>query len=122
MKSWDQKPYDEIGGGLKLTRARVTQTYRGAIDGEGVVEYLMIYREGGSANFVALERVIGSVGGQSGSVVLQHSRTFEGGTAKSDWMVAPGSGTEGLKSLRGMGSYVAVHGGRNSITFQVNFE
>ncbi len=122
VKSWDEQPYDEIGGGLKLTRARVTQTHHGAIEGEGTVEYLMAYREGGTASFVGLERVVGTIGGRSGSVVLQHSGTFEGGAAKSAWAVVPGSGTERLKTLRGKGSYVAEHGGANSISFEFDFE
>ncbi len=94
ISSWDEKPYEEIEGGAKLTRARVTQTYHGVIEGSGAVEYLMIHRGDRSASFVGLERVNGSVGGKSGSFVLQHVGTFEGGTAKSNWFVVPAAGPE----------------------------
>ena len=92
VKSWDEKPYDEVEEGPKLTRARVTKSFQGDIEGEGAVEYLMVHREDGSASFVGLERIVGRVGERSGSFVLQHTGTFEGGTAKAEWIVVPGSG------------------------------
>ncbi len=53
------------------------------IEGESTEEYPMVYREDGSASFVGLKRVVGRVGGRSGSFVLQYSGTFEGGIAKA---------------------------------------
>lgn len=105
MKSWDEKPYDEIEGGPKLTRATVAKSYSGDIEGDGTVEYLMIHREDGSASFVGLERVVGSIGDRRGSFVLEHKGTFEGGTAKITWSVVPGSGTGDLSGLRGEGGF-----------------
>src|SRR5882672_12412550 len=63
IKSWDEKPYDEIDGAPKVTRASVTKSYQGDIEGAGKVEYLMMYRTAASASFTGLERVTGSVGG-----------------------------------------------------------
>ena len=63
--SWDEKPYSEIEGSPKLTRASVTKSYQGDIEGEGKVEYLMMYRSAGSASFMGLERVTGSIGARS---------------------------------------------------------
>src|SRR5260221_2346763 len=81
LNTWEEKPYNEMNGLPKLTRVSVTKTYQGTITGEGKLEYLMMYRDDGSASFLGLERVVGSVGGRSGSFVLQHSGTFEGGVA-----------------------------------------
>lgn len=50
----------------------------------------MVYREDGSASFVGLKRVVGRVGGRSGSFVLQHSGTFEGGIAKATLVCGTG--------------------------------
>ena len=121
ITSWDEKPYDEPLGELKLSRAKVTQTYSGAIEGEGTIEYLMLYREDGSACFVGFERVTGRIAGRAGSMVLQHSGTYAEGAAKSTWFVVAGSGTEALSSLRGKGSYIALHGGANSFSFDYDF-
>src|SRR5438477_7731508 len=103
VKSWNEKPYEEIGEGAKLTRASVTQSFQGDIEGEGTVEYLMMYPNEKFASFVGMHRLVGRVGGQSGSFVLQLSGTFEGGLAKADWFVVAGSGTGELLGLRGEG-------------------
>ena len=53
IKSWDEKPYSEGKDVPKLTRASVVKTFTGDIEGEGRVEYLMMYRGDGSATFVS---------------------------------------------------------------------
>jgi hypothetical protein len=122
VKSWDEKPYEEFGGGAKLTRARVTQAYRGAIEGEGSVEYLMSYTVDGTASFVGIELVKGVVAGRSGSFIIRHVGTFEGGKARSAWVIVGGSGTGELAALRGEGNYVVGHGEAASVTFRYSFD
>ena len=106
----DEKPYGEDPDLPKLTRAAVTKTFSGDIEGEGQVEYLMMYRGDGSATFVGLERVVGRIGGRSGSFVLQRTGIFEGGVAKETYSVVPGSGTGELRGLRGDGTSAVGHG------------
>jgi hypothetical protein len=110
IKSWDEKPYSEGQDQPKLTRASVSKTFTGDIEGEGQVEYLMMYRGDGSASFVGLERISGKVGGRSGSFVLQRTGVFEGGQAKESYSVVPGSGTGELRGLRGEGTSSVGHG------------
>jgi hypothetical protein len=105
-KSWDEKPYNEIEGLPKLTRVSSTNTFHGDVEADGMLEYLIAYRDENSGSFTGLERVIGRIDGRSGSFVLQHSGSFEGRTAKGDWFVVPGSGTGELRGLRGEGGYV----------------
>ena len=93
----------------KLTRVSATKSYQGDIAAEGKLEYLMMYRDDGSATFTGLERVVGTVAGRSGSFVLQHSGTFEDGVAKVTLSVVPGSGTEGLHGMRGEGGFAVGH-------------
>jgi hypothetical protein len=121
-KTWDEKPYSEVDGGAKLSRASVTNAFHGDIEGEGTLEYLLIYRDDGSASFVGVERVVGRVGGRLGSFVLQHGGTYEGGTAKATWFVVPGSGTGDLRGLRGEGGLVAQHGPSASYTLDYDFD
>ena len=106
-KGWDEQPYDEREG-VKLARASVTQAYHGDIEGEAALEYLMAYRTDGAASFVGLERVVGRIGGRSGSFVLQSSGVWRDGTARAEQVVVPGSGTGELRGLRGEGSYEAT--------------
>ncbi len=122
VKSWDEKPYDEMEGGPKLTRATVVKSFSGDIVGDGTVEYLMIHREDGSASFVGVERVVGSIGDRQGSFVLQHTGTFEGGSAATTWFVVPGSGTGDLRGLRGEGGFASAHADEYAITLDYDFE
>ncbi|HEV2751974.1 MAG TPA: DUF3224 domain-containing protein [Gemmatimonadales bacterium] len=120
IKSWDEKPYGEGPELPKLTRATVTKTFTGDIEGEGQVEYLMMYRSDGSATFVGLERIVGRIGGKTGSFVLQRSGIFESGQAKESYSVVPGSGTGELRGLRGEGASSLGHG--NEYPFVLKYE
>jgi hypothetical protein len=86
------------------------KTLTGDIEGEGRVEYLMMYRGDGTATFVGLERVTGRIGGRSGSFVLERAGVFADGQAKESYSVVPGSGTGELSGLRGEGSTAVGHG------------
>lgn len=110
ITSWDEKPYSEGKDLPRLTRASVTRTFTGDVEGEGQVEYLMMYRADGSASFVGLERVVGRVGERTGSFVLQRVGAFENGRAKESYSVVGGSGTGELVGLRGEGSSDVGHG------------
>ena len=124
VKSWDEKPYNESEGLPRLTHSNVTNLYHGVIDGEGASAGLMVYAADGSASFVSLERIIGSVAGRSGSFVLQCSGTYDNaaGIAKGDWFVVPGSATGDLAGLGGKGGFVAGHQPPGTITFDYYFE
>jgi len=110
IKSWDEKAYSEGEGLPKLTRASVVKTFTGDVEGEGRVEYLMMYRSDGSATFVGLERITGRIGGRAGSVVLQRTGVFEGGEAKESYAIVPGSATGDLRGLTGDGTSSLGHG------------
>ena len=110
ITNWDEKAYSEGAGQPRLTRATVTRTFTGDIEGESRVEYLMMYRADGSATFVGLERIDGRVGGRSGSFVLQRTGVFEDGQAKESYSVVSGSGTGELRTLKGEGTSSVGHG------------
>lgn len=110
IKSWDEKPYSEGEGLPKLTRASVTKTFTGDIEGEGHVEYLMMYRSDGTATIVGQERVVARLGGKTGTFVLQRIGVFENGQAKESYTVVAGSATGELEGLRGGGQSAVGHG------------
>ena len=108
VEKWDEQPRLEAGGGSKVTQASVTMAFEGDLEGKGNVEWLMGYDDSGTtASFVGLERVVGSVGGRSGSFVLQHTGTFDGAMARAKLSVVPGSGTGDLAGLEGEGTLEA---------------
>jgi hypothetical protein len=121
IKNWDEKSWGEGHELPRLTRASVTKTFTGDIEGEGQVEYLMMYRSDGSATFVGFERVVGRIGGKSGTFVLQRSGVFENGQAKESYSVIPGSATGELRGLRGEGTSAVGHGTEHPFTLEYDW-
>ena len=122
IKSWDEKAYSEAESQPKLTRASVTKTYEGDIEGDGRVEYLMMYRADGTASFVGLEQFTGRISGKSGTFVLQRTGVFESGQAKESYSVIAGSATGELQGLSGSGSTAVGHGMEHpfSLTYELD--
>ncbi len=108
VSSWDEEPYWEDEQGRRLTRASVTQAFSGDLEGEGTVEYLMCYRSQGSASFVGMQRVDGSLAGGRGTLLLQTSGTFEDGVVTAEWTVAGSTGD--LEGVDGSGGFTAPLG------------
>ena len=71
IDSWDEDAYEDLGDGAKLTEAKVTQTFEGDIAGSGAVRWLMAYRPDGTARYVGLQRVEGTVQGRAGSFIAE---------------------------------------------------
>ena len=122
ITSWDEKPVGDAQQLPKMTRASVTKTFSGDIEGEGRVEYVMTYRPDGSAAFVGLERVTGTIGGKSGSFALQRTGVFENGQAKESYEVVEGSGTGALTGLRGAGASSVGHGMEHPFVLQYELD
>jgi Protein of unknown function (DUF3224) len=83
-----------------------------------VIPTIMAYHPDESAVFVGLERIKGMIGGQRGSLVLQHVGTFAEGAAKATLRVV--SGTDGFKDATGDGDLLADPADR--ITLSVEME
>ena len=99
VKSWDEKPYSEIKGQPKLSRADVVYAYHGDLEAEGTITYLMCYSSNNTAYFIGYEQVTGRLGNRSGSFVLHHVGTFEAGAVKDALIVVPGSATGEFSGL-----------------------
>ena len=75
----------------------------------------------GSAGYVAIERVVGSLHGRTGSFVLQHSGTMNRGAPGLSVTVVPDSGTDDLVGLQGDFKIVIAEG-RHSYEFSYSLE
>jgi hypothetical protein len=64
----------------------------------------------GSAGYVAIERVEGTLHGRTGTFVLQHSGTMTRGVGQLSVTVVPDSGTGGLVSLAGSMAIIIADG------------
>jgi hypothetical protein len=117
IDSWDEQPYAE-----KLTRAQVKATYSGDLEGQGETEWLMCYREDKTADFVGFQRIVGRIGGRSGSFVFQSTGAFDGKEASGPLTIVQGSGTDELAGITGSGTFSAPMGGEPSVSLDYDFE
>jgi len=70
----------------------------------------------GSAGYVAIERVTGTLNGRKGSFVLQHNGLMNRGSPLLSVVVVPDSGTDELVGLEGEFTIV-IEGGKHSYEF-----
>ena len=70
----------------------------------------------GSAGYVALERVTGTLNGRKGSFILQHNGTMQRGISTMIVGVVPDSGTEDLTGLSGT-MQIIIEGKKHSYVF-----
>ena len=98
-------------------RMRVRKTIQGDLVGDGVAEMMSVGTAvEGSAGYVAIDRITGTLGGRRGSFVLQHSGLMDRGQGSLTVSVVPDSGTAELTGLTG--SFAIVNaGGVHSYTF-----
>jgi hypothetical protein len=71
----------------------------------------------GSAGYVAMERVSGTLNGRTGTFLLQHTGTAARGELQLTVMVVPDSGTDQLAGLSGKMAIVAADG-KHSYDFE----
>src|SRR5689334_24265020 len=105
VKQWNEETTSELDGDgrLKVTHATVEFAYSGDVEGQGAMQYLMLYREDGTAAVIGLERITGKLAGRNGSFVLQHHGGFADGVASGDFDVVEGSASGDLVGLKGKG-------------------
>jgi Protein of unknown function (DUF3224) len=119
LSSWSEETYDE-GQAAKMTLATVEQGFSGDITGDGAVRWLMAYRADGTARFVGMQKVDGTLAGRHGSFVLETAGDFDGQMARWTATVIPGSATDELTGLGGAGTFGAEHG--PAATYEINYQ
>lgn len=107
------KPLGEsnIRQGITLGRMSLDKQFHGDLAAVGQGEMLTaITTVTGSAGYVAIERVTGTLHGCRGSFVFQHSAISNRGDQQLSITVVPDSGTEQLTGLAGAFSLKIVDG------------
>ncbi len=92
----------ESNDGITVARMTIDKTFRGDLEGTSKGEMLSaVTGVQGSAGYVAIERVTGTLAGRSGTFVLQHNGVMNRGTPELRVIVVPDSATGELKGLAG---------------------
>ena len=101
IEDWNEEIISEVEGGPTLKRANVRKSYKGEIEGEGVVSYLFTYMNKDHADIYGLERFTGSVDGKRGTFVFEHKGEFINNKADIMLRVVEKSGTGELHDMVG---------------------
>lgn len=111
------QPPDELTG-EGLGRFLLDKRYHGDLAATGVGQMLAIRSAvPGSAGYVAMERVTGTLAGRAGSFALQHRGVMTRGTPELLLTVVPDSGTDELEGLAGSMT-IDITGGEHFYGFE----
>jgi hypothetical protein len=109
---------DDQAQGVPLGRMSFDKQYHGDLQASSKGEMLTAGTIAtGSAGYVAIERVTGSLHGRSGTFVLQHSGTMARSVPQMSITVVPDSGTGELMGLAGQMT-IDVADGKHSYGFE----
>jgi len=115
---FDVKMTPQPGVTEAVGRFGLDKTYHGDIEATAAGEMIAVRTaEKGSAGYVALEKVTGTLAGRTGSFALQHWGMMDKGTPDLKIVVVPDSGTDGLVGLTGTMTIDVQPGGKHVYTF-----
>jgi hypothetical protein len=111
------QPRDEAVGDASIGRLALDKQFHGDLAAVSKGEMLASRSPvAGSAGYVALERVVGSLHGKRGAFSLQHTGVMNRGAASLVITVVPDSGTDELTGLTGTMTIV-IEAGKHSYVF-----
>ena len=116
VKMTPQKPEDAVAES-GIGRLLIDKQFHGALEATSKGQMLSFGDPTkGSAGYVAIERVTGTLYGRSGSFALQHTGTMDQGKFQLSVTVIPGSGTGQLAGISGSMNII-IEAGKHSFTF-----
>ena len=114
---------DAGSDGTTLGRLSLDKQFRGDLEGTSKGEMLAAGTPvKGSAGYVAIERVTGTLNGRLGTFMLQHFGTMAHGTQQMTVAVVPDSGTGALVGLTGTMKIIIGADGSHSYDFDYSFD
>lgn len=112
------QPAEESVGDAGIGRMALDKQYHGDLAATGNGQMLAVRTAvEGSAGYVALERVSGTLHGRSGAFALQHSGTMTRGAPQLIITVVPDSGSGELQGLAGT-LVITITGGQHFYDFE----
>jgi hypothetical protein len=111
-------PQPQDPGNTALGRMTIGKQFHGELEAVSQGQMLSaMTATKGSAGYVAMEIVSGTLGGRKGTFVLQHSGTMDRGQPKLRVTVVPDSGTDQLLGLSGSMNIRIEPGGKHFYDF-----
>lgn len=116
------EPVGDVVDGVSLGRLQLTKKFEGALTATSTATMLAARTSlPGSAGYVAIERVTGTLLQKKGTFVLQHSGIMTRGAKSLSVTVVPDSGTGELAGLAGT-MEIDIVDGKHFYKFSFRFE
>ena len=117
------QPADDYADGTALGRLTLDKSFHGDLEATSRGQMLTgMSSVKGSAGYVAIEKVVGTLGGRRGTFVLQHFATMTRGAPRLEIVVVPDSGTGDLAGLVGTMHIVIAEGGKHFYELDYDFD
>jgi hypothetical protein len=111
-------PEQDSSGEAVVGRMTIDKQFDGDIEGTSKGLMIMVATAvGGSAGYVALEKVTALIGGRQGTFYLQHNGIMNRGEGTLSVVVVPDSGTDGLTGLTGS-MQIKIEDGKHFYDFE----
>jgi len=111
-------PQDDKTGDTALGRFTIEKQFHGDLEGASKGQMLGANTSvKGSAGYVAMERISGTLHGRNGTFILQHTGTMTRGALQLSVTVVPDSGTDQLAGLTGKMD-IKIEGGKHYYEFE----
>lgn len=111
-------PQDDKSEDANLGRMLLDKQFHGDLEATGKGQMLTAMTPvQGSAGYVAIEKVSGTLKGRTGTFVLQHTGVMTRGTPDLSITVVPDSGTGQLAGIAGRMD-IKIEGGKHSYEFE----
>lgn len=120
--SWEEHNYFEPPGAPPLIRADVKRIIHGDIEGTSEATLLCCRPDDKSAGYVATEHVTASLGGRSGTFVLQHAAALGGDRPHRIGFIVPNSATGELQGLRGTCLFGHDENGKTTLRLEYDLD
>jgi len=111
------QPSNDNSEGTALGRFTLDKTFHGDLEATSKGEMLTMMAVEGSAGYVAMEQVTGTLNDRTGTFALQHTGTMTRGKPQLSVNVVPDSGTGQLKGLAGKMT-INIDGDKHSYEFE----
>lgn len=111
-------PQDDKSEDANLGRMLLDKQFHGDLEATGKGQMLTAMTPvQGSAGYVAIEKVTGTLNGKTGTFVLQHTGVMTRGTPELSITVVPDSGTGQLAGIAGRMD-IKIESGKHSYEFE----
>lgn len=112
-------PQQDPGADPMLGRMTIDKTFHGDLEASSKGQMLSAGTSvKGSAGYVAVEKVTGTLHGRKGSFILQHNATMDRGKPSLSITVVPDSGTDELTGIAGMMNINIAPDGKHTYDFE----